>query len=185
MIEFTSVSIDTALANLTDAVSAIKVLVSAISFIVGIFLVFKGVTGYKIFATQTFASAQKGEFAGPLVFIIVGSILIYLPAATDVSLFTVFGKNASGIPDEAKLIAYPGGGVEEKWTEIAVVLIKYMKLIGFIAFVRGWIILSKMGHSGSQPGSVGKGLTHLIGGVLLMNIVDTVLILARTFGFTT
>jgi len=50
--------------------------------------------------------------------------------------------------------------------------------------VRGWLILSKMGHPGAQPGSVAKGIVHVIGGILLINIVNTVNMLASTFGYT-
>lgn len=174
-------SLDVALENLTTAVGSIKALVGAVSFIIGISLVWRGIAMYRSFANQTFGSAQRGEFAGPLVFIVVGAILIYLPSASDVALFTIFSTTETG--SESEMLAYFVPGAEERWKNIALVLVKYMKLIGFIAFVRGWIILSKMGHAGSQPGSVAKGLTHLIGGVLLMNIPDTMRILATTFGF--
>ena len=64
------------------------------------------------------------------------------------------------------------------------IILKYLSLIGLIAFLRGWVILSKMGHSGSQPGRVGKGITHSGGGILLINIVQTTQILANTFGYS-
>lgn len=176
-----AISLDTALQNLSDAVTAIKALVGAVAFICGIALVWKGVTAFKIFATQTFGSAQRGELAGPIVYLTVGAILIYLPSASEVSMFTIFQTDTAG--SESELIAYLIPGAEEKWANIALVLVKYMMLIGFIAFVRGWLILSKMGQSGSQPGSMGKGLTHIIGGVLLMNIPDFMTILAKTFGY--
>ncbi len=176
-----TVSFDTAIANLSTAVGSIKALVAAISFIVGIYFVARGVAMYRSFANQTFGSAQRGEFAGPLVYLVVGAILVYLPSASDVSLITVFGTAEVG--DDAEALAYFVPGASEKWRDVALVLMSYMKLIGFIAFVRGWMILAKMGQSGSQPGSMGKGITHLVGGVLLMNIPDTMRILATTFGF--
>lgn len=94
---------------------------------------------------------------------------------------TVFGTSEIGANSD--LIAYSSASTLE-WKQIADVVIQYIKLIGFIAFIRGWIILSKMGHSGAQPGSIGKGTIHVIGGVLLINIVDTVNLLAQTLGYT-
>jgi intracellular multiplication protein IcmC len=137
---------------------------------------------YKALATQTMASAQKGEFAGPLVFIVVGALLIYVPSTLNTSLSTIFGSTDIGT--SSQLIGYSSMSSVEQWQEITDVIVQYMYLVGLIAFVRGWVILSKMGHSGSQPGSVGKGLIHVIGGILLINIVDTVNLLASTFGYT-
>lgn len=178
-----AVSLDIALTNLSDAVVAIKTLVAAVAWICGITLIWKGITGFKIFATQTFGSAQRGEMSGPIVYLFVGGLLCYLPSTQEVGLFTIFNSAQTGSEDE--LIAWLVPGAEEKWKAIAAVLVKYMMLIGFIAFVRGWLILSKMGASGSQPGSMGKGLTHVIGGILLMNIPDFMNLMANTFGFTT
>jgi intracellular multiplication protein IcmC len=182
MINPSSFDLSTMLANLEASFSNLQSLVVAISYVTGVALVVRGVMMYKIFGSQTMSSAQRGEFAGPLVFIIVGSLLIYLPSTFQGSIQTVFGHTELG---QAKdLVAYQALEGGEKWQEISDIVVKYMKLIGLIAFVRGWIILSKMGHAGSQPGSIAKGIIHVIGGVLLINIVDTFNILATTFGYT-
>lgn len=179
------VDLGTALENLTYAFEQLVNLVAAISYVMGLYFIFRGIGMYKIFATQSFASAQKGEVAGPLVFLMVGAILMYFPSTLDSSLQTIFGYGAKDISPAEDMIGYAAlTSSGENWKEISNVLIKYMKLIGFIAFLRGWTILSKMGHSGSQPGSVGKGIVHIIAGVLLINIVDTIRLLAETFGFT-
>lgn len=180
------VDLGTALENLTFAFEQLVNLVAAVSYVMGLYFIFRGIGMYKIFATQSFASAQKGEVAGPLVFLVVGAILMYFPSTLDSSLQTIFGgggmKDMSSAEDMIGYSTLTSSG--ENWKEISSVLLKYMKLIGFIAFLRGWTILSKMGHSGAQPGSVGKGIVHIIAGILLINIVDTVNILADTFGFT-
>lgn len=176
-----AVSFDIAMKNLSDASTAIHALVAAAAYIIGIYLVARGVMMYKIFGSQTMASAQKGEFAGPLVFIIVGAVLIYLPSTQETTLMSIFGSEKAG--SNSDLVAWMLPSAEQKFADLADVLISYMKLIGFIAFVRGFVILSKMGHSGSQPGSIGKGITHVIGGALLMNIPDFMKLLANTFGY--
>lgn len=179
------VDLGTALANLTYAFEQLVNLVAAISYVMGIYFIFRGIAMYKIFATQSFASAQKGEVAGPMVFMIVGAVLMYFPSTLDTSMQTIFGYGSAEIKPASDMLAYSTLTASgENWRAISDILIKYMKLIGFIAFLRGWTILSKMGHSGSQPGSVGKGIVHVIAGVLLINIVDTVNLLAVTFGFT-
>jgi intracellular multiplication protein IcmC len=179
------VDLGTALENLTFAFESLVTLVAAISYVMGLYFIFRGIGMYKIFATQSFASAQKGEVAGPLVFLVVGAVLMYFPSTLDTSMQTLFGYGVKDTPAAESMIGYSSISASgEHWQEISTVLIKYMKLIGFIAFLRGWTILSKMGHSGSQPGSVGKGIVHIVAGVLLINIVDTITLLAETFGFT-
>ncbi|MGE3320060.1 MAG: hypothetical protein AB7I18_12270 [Candidatus Berkiella sp.] len=187
MVDLTSVvdssfSIDIALSNLAASFTSLKRLVIALSYVIGLTLIVRGVMMYRVFGTQTMSSAQKGELAGPLVFIMVGSFLLYFPSTLSTSLTTVFGDdNIAGATD---LVAYKQISSIEKWAAISDVVVKYMYLVGLIAFVRGWVILSKMGHSGAQPGSLGKGIIHVVGGVLLINIVDTFNMLAVTLGYT-
>lgn len=169
--------------QLADALDDLTKLIVAISYISGVALAVRGIMMYRIFANQTFGSQQRGEIAGPLVFLVVGVILIYFPSTITTSNLTVFG--VPEISHTSELLNYDGvQNSYTRWIKVKWLILKYLSLIGLIAFLRGWIILSKMGHSGSQPGSVGKGLTHVVGGILLINIVQTVQILAKTLGFT-
>lgn len=177
-----SFSLDTAMANLSRAFTSLEHLIIAITYIIGLALIVRGIMMYRIFANQTFGSAQRGEIAGPMVHLVVGALLLYIPSTLTTSLTTVFGT--SEVTSAQNLIGYATLSSTEKWKKLTDVVVQYMLLIGLIAFVRGWVILSKMGHSGSQPGSIGKGLIHVIGGILLINIVDTVNILGCTFGYT-
>jgi len=174
-------SLDAAIINLGNAFGDLKHMMVALSYIIGLALIVRGLMMYKIFGTQTMASANKGEFAGPLVFILVGAILLYFPSTLDTSLATVFGTKAIKAPNE--LLSYKALDQVEQWKQLSTVIIKYIYLIGLIAFIRGWVLLSKMGHSGAQPGQLGKGIIHIVGGILLINIVATVNILATTFGY--
>lgn len=175
-----TISLDVAIENLRSSFVGITRLVTAASYVIGIALIFRGVAMYRIFANQTFGSAQRGEFAGPLVFLIVGAFLMYLPSTLDTGLNTMYGNTELAAAGD--LMSYQPLTARENWNNLSDVLISYVRLIGLIAFIRGLLILSKMGHPGSQPGSVAKGLTHLVGGILLINVVETVNILAATFG---
>lgn len=180
----TSFNLDTMLDNLTSSFDSLVMLVVAVSYVTGLSLVVRGVMMYRQFANQTMASAQRGEIAGPMVFIVVGAILIYFPSTLDTSLATLFGNvNSNNLKMASSMIGYQSLAQGAEWQRIADVVVKYVQLVGLIAFVRGWIILSKMGHSGSQPGSVGKGITHIVGGVLLINVIDTFNVFATTFGY--
>jgi len=177
-----SFSLDIALNNLAAAFGTLRALIIAISYVSGLALMIRGVMMYRIFANQTFGSAQRGEIAGPMVFLFVGALLFYFPSTMDTSLITLFGS--TDIADSSSIVGYANLSGIAKWQAIADICVKYLTLVGYIAFVRGWLILSKMGHPGAQPGSVAKGIVHVIGGILLINIVNTVNMLASTFGYT-
>lgn len=181
----TSFDFSNMIANLSGAVTSIQHLVVLISFLTGVALVFRGLAMYRAFGQAITQMSRSGEVAGPMVFIAVGAMLIYLPSTLDYSLTTLYGDtiDIDALSTAGQLIGYESASSFGRWAELSKVIVGYMKLIGLIAFVRGWVILSKMGHAGSQPGSVGKGITHIVGGVLLVNVVDTINILAATFGF--
>ena len=156
-------------------------LIVAISYVTGIALSVRGIMMYRIFANQTFGSQQRGEIAGPLVFLVVGIILMYFPSTIATANLTMFG--VADISSTQELLGYSQFDPYSKSFKIKWLILKYLSLVGLIAFLRGWVILSKMGHSGSQPGSVGKGITHIVGGILLINIVQTVQVIAHTLGY--
>ena len=43
-------------------------------------------------------------------------------------------------------------------------------VVGIVAFIRGMIMLNKVGGQGAQPGTMGKALTHIVGGLLAINM---------------
>lgn len=168
------------LTNLKGAFGSLKALIAAIAYVAGISLIFRGLAMFRSFGHQSMA--EQPEIAGPMVYIIVGAILIYLPSNIDVNLNTIFGSTELGAATE--LLSYAPDANNQTLVDFLTVIVNYLQLLGLIAFVRGWLILAKMGQRGEQPGAFTKGVLHVIGGVLLINLVGTIQILANTFGFT-
>ena len=50
-----------------------------------------------------------------------------------------------------------------------------------VAILRGFLILSKATGQGAQPGTISKGIIHIFGGILAVNIVTTVKVMTNTF----
>lgn len=171
--------------NLNALVTNIELLITAFAFVAGIFMIAKGLMMYRAFGQHITQMSQRGEMAGPAVYILVGAMLVYIPSTINMGLTTIFSGNVTlGTTKGAnQLITYSSTSAFTQWQELSVVIVNYLKLLGLIAFIRGWFILSKMSAPGQQPGTAGKGVTHLIGGVLLMNVVDSINIIAATFGF--
>lgn len=177
-----SVDIGTMIANLAATASSLQSLVVAASYIIGIGLIIKGVMKYKSFGHGMNQHTPPGEGFAPMLSIMVGSILMYLPSIMATSLTTVFGTAAIGSP--ASVLSYSSTlSSNAQWSQLGAILINYFQLVGLIAFIRGWMILSKITQQGGQD-TVGKALTHIVGGIMLVNLVGTIQILATTFGFS-
>jgi hypothetical protein len=54
----------------------------------------------------------------------------------------------------------------------------FIRLVGYIAFIRGWLLLNQGGQG--KDGVIARGLTHIMGGVAAINVVETAKVLANT-----
>ena len=66
----------------------------------------------------------------------------------------------------------------------AQILLNIVQVVGAFAFVKGWVLLSRSAGQGAQQGMFGKGMMHVVGGVMAMNVVGTFNIVANTFNIT-
>lgn len=173
--------IQTVLTNLTSIVAPLTLMVLIISYVAGIFYIFKSISMMKKFGMMS--QTQHGEFSGPMLQLVVGTALIFLPTLTDVSMASLFGETASifsgGSVDYTQLgtgstlLSYgANAGVEQQWANFANVLVLYIQFLGFLSFVKGWFLIAKVGSpGGAQQGGFAKGITHVIGGIVAVNIV--------------
>ena len=109
---------------------------------------------------------------------VVGILLLYLPTTIDVSVVSLsLGTGAESLLAYTPKSTDPFGPVKEG--AIAIV-----RVIGYISFVRGLVILSRSGdQTSAQQGGVGKGFLHIVGGILAINILATISVISNTLGF--
>ncbi len=135
--------------------------------------------------------AQPGELGGPLMQLVVGAVLIYLPTATDVLTNSFFGTSNSifgsgsvnyrNVGYGSELLGYlPTDSFSQQWASMANTLVLYIQFVGLLCFLKGWFILSKSAGHGAQPGTIGKGLTHIIGGIVAINFISMAKIINNT-----
>jgi len=183
-------SVSEVLTNVSSIIQPFISLVLAISFCSGIFLIFRGLSMLKKFGMHINQMSQHGELGGPIIYVLIGAMLIYLPTSTDIVLQSIFGDadyvtNLSRADFESlgrgsELLGYAGVDPSDDLIRLADTLVLYIQFIGFVAFVRGWFMMSKAGQPGNQPGSISKGLTHIIGGILSINFVEFVKLINTT-----
>lgn len=162
------------LQNLQSTMPNLMRFVTGFCYVMGLWLILKGVYKLKRYGQMRTMMAANLSIAKPLIVMLVGAGLIYLPGVIDVGIETLWAQGSSSV------LSYPTGS--GSWEAFINPLIDVVRLFGFIAFVRGWMILAKFGAEQAQPGTGGKAIMHMMGGLLAMNIVGTWDVIKATFG---
>lgn len=182
--------IQTILNNVSRIIMPLTGMVLMISYVGGIYMIFHALTMFKKFGNMS-QQAQPGEFSGPLMQLIVGAVLIYLPTSTDALTNSLFGTSASifgyssvnysNVGYGSEILGYiPSNSFSQQWASMANTLVLYIQFVGLLSFVKGWFILSKSAGHGAQQGTIAKGVTHILGGIVAINFVGMVDIISNT-----
>lgn len=157
------------------SVQALIKLAIAVSMIMGLVLIINSI--YKL-AQLGENAGQRGEsLKGPLFTFACGIALFGLM----LSLRTVGETMLMGSGPGDFLLPGSSGASGMSQTVILAVL-WFIRLVGFLALIRGFLLLNKHGQAnGGQQGELGRGLTHIFGGVAAIHIDFTARILANTF----
>jgi intracellular multiplication protein IcmC len=162
----------TMLQNLGLEVPSFMRLVTAIAYVLGMVFVIQGVMKLKHLGESRTMMSREHSPVGPILLIGVGAALLYLPTTVWVGMNT-FWTSAS---------PYSYNENTDVWSQYLNICFQIVQLIGVIAFIRGLIILSRLGEHGGQPGTFSRGLTHIIGGIFCINIYQFIQVINLTLG---
>jgi hypothetical protein len=165
-------------AMLTGFVTNIKMplqtAASAVAIISGLFMMLRGL----LKASKYGIDPKANSMHSILTNIGFGALLFTIGDNLTHMLGSVFGSTS--IASTALNWNLPSGVSPEFTTAVSSALI-FVQLIGTIAFVRGWLILKKVVEGGGNV-TLAQGLTHIIGGVLAINIGQFLTLMDSTFG---
>lgn len=88
------INVATMLNNLATTMPSLMKLLTAIAYVMGMFFVIFGVAGLKEFGESRSARMDHRALSGPLIKILVGTALLYLPSSVQVGMST-FWNNPS------------------------------------------------------------------------------------------
>ncbi|MBS0359409.1 MAG: type IV secretion protein IcmC [Proteobacteria bacterium] len=167
------------LISLNHSLGPVWHLVTGLAYILGIGFMFKAIYHLKVYGELRTMMASNTGLKEPIAYLIVGAVFAYLPTGLDIVMNTTFGSTS--------ILQYSdwvgAGGVTNPSAMIAV--FRLVQLIGVIAFIRGWVLVAQASkHGGGGQATYGKGLTHIIGGILAINIIATSNILSNTLGIS-
>ncbi len=151
--------------------------VVAISYVMGIWFISDSIMKLKKYGQARTMMSTNASMAKPIILMGIGVAMLYFPTFVNVSVASIWVNGSS-----SSVLKYPTG--TSMWDAFVHPLIDTLRLFGLIAVVRGLAILTKLGNESVQPGTVGKGLMHIIAGTLAVNIVGTIGIIKATFGFS-
>jgi len=170
-----SITIYQILDNLNASIPALNSLVTGGSVLLGAVFMVRGIYKLKHFAEMRTMMSSQNSLMEPVVLLMVGAILLYWPSMLSASLETIFSTTSP--------LAYQASGYGENYDVVIQTCGNMIKLIGFIAFIRGWLLIAKYNHQGAQGGSnLTKGIWHVVGGTCAINIYETWQIVKSTLG---
>lgn len=161
-------------ANFSDASVSLMNLARGASFLLGLIIVFLGLSRLKEYSES---NGGRVKLMSPIMLTFVGACLVALPGSIDMTTETL----ALGSNTGTALLSEPdvGGDIPGLNAALAGVLL-FIKMVGHLAFIRGFLILKKHGD-GDQNAGVGRAATHILGGAAAININATIGMLGATF----
>ncbi len=162
------------LVNISNTYPAIWKMLIGLCYLAGFILAMRAVYQLKAYGELRTMMSSQTNLKVPLVMLLVAMVFIYLPTAFYSILKTGFGYNSP--------LAYT-----QSTASIDPIFLKAIvgtiQLVGVVAFIRGWFhLIANVEHPGGQH-SFGRAMTHIVGGVLAINIVGVTNILWNSFGF--
>jgi intracellular multiplication protein IcmC len=158
--------------NIAKELPALRKLVVAVSYLAGIGCFVSAVMKLKSYAQNVSMMSSQKSLLEPMVYLTMSGILIYYAGFIDASSTTIFGADWA---DKATGVVLGGGD----WDAYLRPIIEIVRLIGYIAFLKGVFLLKNFGQQ-SQQGGIGKAITFMLGGILAINFESTWNMLYRT-----
>ena len=165
--------------NLMQSYAGITNLLTGFMYLLGIGLTVSAVLKFKKFGHRTAFMHIEAGMLGPAIQFMVGVTFLYTPSLLEILNYTLFRDGSI-----ESVMTYTSANMSSDWQQVMNPILGMVQIIGLIAFIRGFLILSKSVHKdgGNQPGQITKGIVHICGGVLGINVVQTINVVNATFG---
>lgn len=162
------------LVNFTEAVPSLMRLVTALAYVMGFFFIIKGLLDLKQFGESRSMMSQEHSLTKPIMVIVVGTLLLYLPASVQTGLSTFWtSPNPYGYLPSS----------DDSWNNLTSAVFMVVQLVGVISFIKGVLMLRHVAGHG-QPDTFAKAVTHIIAGILCINLYQFLQAVFNTLGIS-
>lgn len=168
------------LTNIASSLAPVERMITGAAYIIGLAFVFKGIYSLKVYGEARTMMSSSASIKEPIVYMMVGAMLVYFPTALDIIMQSTFGyQNVlqyAPVNSSNQVLDTIFGSSSVVGRPLTMLI----QVIGGVAFVRGWVLIARSASQGQPPGGTGKGLIHVFGGILAINIVGTIDIVNNT-----
>ena len=164
------------LTNLANSLIPVELLVTAAAYLMGIGFAIKAIFTLRTHGEQRSSLSGVGNLKEAIVYTVVAAVLLYFPTAFEALMNTTFGYSSVLAYSQNPYMTGVLGPDSALGTSITIII----QVIGLFAFVRGWIMIARAASQSQASGNTGKGLMHVFGGILAMNIVGTIQVVINT-----
>lgn len=132
--------------------------------------------------TKTAQDGPRGPAGkGTWTTLIVAAVMMSMGHIMDAFTGSLFSNGGSYTMSLAYANEFADGGQSAQLVLNAIVV--FVQIVGWIAFIRGFLLLKGM-HDGTSQGTMSACFTHIIGGVLAVNIPLFVKVMESTMGIS-
>ncbi|MDF1758675.1 MAG: type IV secretion protein IcmC [Legionellaceae bacterium] len=165
------------LTNLANSLVQVEYLVTGAAYLMGIGFAIKAFFTLKTHGEQRSSLSGTGNMKEAVMYVLVASMLLYLPSGFEALMNTTFGYSSVLAYSQSPYLTGILGSDSAVGNSLALIV----QVIGLFAFIKGWIMIARGASQGGQTqGQTGKGLMHVFGGILAMNVVGTIEVIANT-----
>lgn len=164
--------------SISESVPSVTAMITSICYVAGFWFLYKGVYKLKQYGELRTMMSSNTDMGEVIKVFVAGTLLLFIPTTINVFESTLFG---SYVPHT---LCYQCNShtVTNRYEALAQIVIIVVRIFGLIAFVRGCMMLASAGQNSNPNSSLGKALTHIVGGALLINLHATVSVFFSTIG---
>lgn len=169
--------VESMLLTVSNQFPGIYRLITALAYLMGIAFIFRGVYQLKVYGDLRTMMSVQTNFKATMMVFFAGTALLYAPTAFKSMLLSTFATTTVADPMSYE----PASSLSTLLASQAV--LRFMQLIGTISFIKGWVSLTHVSNPNGRS-TMGKAVTHIVAGLLAINIEGTKEMLQASFGMS-
>lgn len=158
------------LGNISQSLYPVQRLITGFAYLLGILFFINAITHLRKIADHRAQSSSHEKMYTPMMYILIGAVLLYLPSAINIMANTAFGTG--------NILSYAQNNPTNIYSSMGLLI----RTAGLLWFIRGCVLVVHAGQPGTKKEGP-KGLLFIIAGILSMNFDNTVAMLNTTMTY--
>ncbi|WP_298623277.1 type IV secretion protein IcmC [uncultured Legionella sp.] len=158
----------TILGNVSQSLYPVQRLISGAAYLLGLIFVMKALGKIKKIGDHRAQSSSHEKMFTPMMYLMFGAALIYLPSIMHIMANTAFGVG--------NVLTYTPAPTPNIYSSMGLII----RTAGVIWFIRGCVLVAHASEPGTQEGP--KGLVFIIAGIFAMNFDNTIAMINYILG---